>query len=187
MRVIHAQNFVADRAAIGVKCFWWDNDSDYELMDRENAEWYDYATPIIEAIKKGYEGDKVTVDYKIHERKNEYSDYTYTTIDDSGTIVASNDKSGLVPTDFIDITGCNYFDIAIDHGDGYRVNCIALYDNDGKCLSVIKGNNTTSLWVETNGATKAKYYINNPWGYRSPQQYEQDLKKDVLSIKVQAF
>ena len=187
LRAVQAQNFVAERAVAGIKCFWWDDDNSFELMDREQAEWNSETASIIKAIQDGYKGKKIPINYKIDVKKNDPSLYSYTAIDDNGVLTTTKDRDGLVSKDFIDITDCQYFRVVIEKGEGICVNCIALYDNEGNCLGVKRGDQSKSLLVEVNNAVKAKYYINNPWGYRSFDEYQDKLKNDMLSIKLQAF
>jgi aryl-phospho-beta-D-glucosidase BglC (GH1 family) len=53
-RTAQASNFVARAAEHGIKCIWWDNGSDYEIVDRRNLAGSD--TDMINALMDGANG-----------------------------------------------------------------------------------------------------------------------------------
>lgn len=53
LRVMHASNFVARAAALGIKCIWWDNGSDYGIVNRK-----DFSKSNMEMIQALLEGAK---------------------------------------------------------------------------------------------------------------------------------
>lgn len=54
LRAVHASNFVARAAACGIKCVWWDNGSDYGIVNRKDLSQSD--TGMIQALLQGSRG-----------------------------------------------------------------------------------------------------------------------------------
>ena len=64
LRAKHASNFVARAAAHGIKCIWWDNGSDYKVIDRRDYAASDQGmiSALLEGARGiGYQVDKVKV------------------------------------------------------------------------------------------------------------------------------
>lgn len=193
LRIMHAQNFVARCKAIGVKCLWWDDEnsgnlSGYTLMDRANVQWTSIGAPIVEALMRGVAGTPINIDYTLNQEMNDWDTYyEYKAINSNGAVYKDNDRSGAVTKNFIDITGLSYFGVSLPVHIGYTVNCVALYDDNNALVKYQKGGTSTAVLIPVGAATKAKFYVNNPWGYRSETNLKDDIANGDLSIVIRGF
>lgn len=190
IRLMHLQNFIARTKAMGIKCIWWDDDGGYEIMNRANATWYD--NKYVESFQEGYKGKAIETTYLSEQEINNAEDYSYKIISEDsasqGTLI-DYDNGAITNTEAIPVTG-KYVYVNLPKANGYRLKCVALYDDNDKCLSVVSTSltDTTMMVVEIGKATKVRYSIYNPWGKVEKNKFDDSLKdKKDLSITVKTF
>jgi hypothetical protein len=148
LRSEHASNFVARAAEHGIKCIWWDNGSEYKIIDRR-----DYSASNMEMIKAllegasgiGYQVEQVIVlnkpeqfVYLTPNIKTGKLEYTYW-----GTLTTDLNKSAL-PVKGGPI--CSLSLKAINEAAGIWLQRLLFYD-------------TAGVLVQTGKEIQSKYYI----------------------------
>lgn len=188
-RDIHAGNYVARAAQYGLKCFWWDDGTTYNIFDRNN-----YAVTekgILNALM-----NPVAFETKDHATYsfNTKEDYSYSIIQSSdGSLVESSqgamtlniNNSGLVVT-----PRCGYRIslLAKHNADGLRLVSIAFYNAENNLISYTSVNEQTSYDITApNNAAYMRISIYNPWGYRSEEEYTKYFEHNSLSIEITEY
>ncbi len=137
-RGIHAANYVARAAAHGIKCFYWDNGSNYAIVDRTALTCNQgMINAIMNPVAYTSNGSEIVFDG---------SDYLYKTLDQTtgaikedkswGTILLTTDGSGNIPV----AEGSSNFYVQLVRSGSMAtqaIHYIYMFDAGGKLLSKV--------------------------------------------------
>jgi aryl-phospho-beta-D-glucosidase BglC (GH1 family) len=185
-RTAHASNFVGRAAEHGIKCIWWDNGSNYAIVDRRNLAGSD--TAMIKALMEGANGvayevtdelvyddiayfTRVMPNLTTGELENLYWGTLTTTPNDSGIPVTAGDKC------MINLT-------TLGEAQDLWLQRILFYDEEGNYLSGQELQMLTYIFEVPENAAYMKISLNS--AYRSVQlsQYTEYLSNGDLKLTI---
>ncbi len=186
-RTVHASNYIYRANAHGLKCIYWDNGSNYAIIDRKNLS---VNTEMISAIMNPspYTSDSsVTI--------SNWNDYKYMTIDHDtgelkedkhwGSIVINTNKKGGhdIPSDK---TNMYIGLICHDNMSEHRIHYIYFFDENNKLLSTI---NSWNGFTEKNidipsGTSYIRIDINSAHSATSEEQYKKAVENGNLALVI---
>ena len=188
-RGIHAGNFVSRASEYGLKCFWWDDGTTYQLFDRNSGS-------IVE--KDIYEALMNPVSYET-EILNTYhfntiNDFSYARLNTSngsleksstGSLTLNVNSQGLA---VLPDTGYRITLHTKENGDGIRISGIAFFNQENQFISYTSTQNQTVYDIASpENAAYMKVSIHNPWGYRFKYQYQSYLKNGDLAMEIISY
>lgn len=185
-RAEYAANFVYRASQHGMKCFWWDDGSQYQLLDRTNLEWIDEA--IISGLMNPQPYETV------YTKEGEYGaddDFIYKTINGETGVLEDSDWGVLTlaaESEGISVSVGKQYDIslkAIANAEGIKLKGVFFYDASGSFLGSIKVKDDISVSVTApQKAAYMKVMMCNVFGRRAESAYRQYLKTGELSVTV---
>lgn len=148
LRSEHASNFVARAAEHGIKCIWWDNGSEYKIIDRR-----DYSASNMEMINALLEGSR-GIGYYVEQVMvlNKPEQFVYFT---------PNVKTGKLEYTYWGTltTDLNSNPLQINEGTICSVSLKAMNEAAGVWLQRILFYNLAGSLVQTGKEIQSKYYI----------------------------
>lgn len=188
-RGIHAGNFVSRASQYGLKCFWWDDGTTYQLFDRSSCSIAEQ--DIYEALMNPVPYETLIYDtYHF----NSMNDYSYSSLNASnGSLEKSSDGSLTLNTNNqgLSITPDSNYRITLhtkENGDGIRISGIAFFNQDNQFISYTFANNQTVYDITPpENAAYMKVSIHNPWGYRFKHQYQSYLENGNLVMEIISY
>ncbi|WP_051151038.1 glycoside hydrolase family 5 protein [Butyrivibrio sp. VCB2006] len=189
-RSVHAANFVARANAYGIKCIYWDNGSDYAIIDRVNLT---ANQDMIHAIMNPapYTSDSAGV-------VTDWSNYLYMTIDQNtgalkedkhwGTIILNIDGNGLVPIP----AGATAISLQLSRSGDMSTQAfhyVYFFDSNNVLLDKINDWNgfvDKSVAIPS-GATSVRIGINSAQTATSKKQYSDAVKNGTLTPVIKFY
>ncbi len=189
-RGIHASNYIARARKYGIKCIYWDNGSNYAIIDRKSLS---SNSEMVAAIMNPTEhiSDSASA-------LNDFNDYIYMTINQTtghlqddphwGTImVNTNGKGGYdIPTGKTSIyVGL----VANDNMSEQRIHYLYFFDNNDNITGIINdANGFTEKTVDIPAGTSyARIGINNSYSKTSKKQYKEAITKGKLCLMINFY
>lgn len=148
LRAKHASNFVARAAEHGIKCIWWDNGSEYKIIDRRDYSASDLN--MINALLEGSRGVGYQMDKAIVLNKPEQ--FVYLT-PDVKTGQLKNTYWGTLTTDV------NGSALPVQGGPIVSISLKAANEAAGIWLQRLLFYNSSGTLVQQGKEIQAKYYI----------------------------
>lgn len=188
-RGIHAGNFVSRASQYGLKCFWWDDGTTYQLFDRNTYTIVE--NDIYEALMNpvAYE----TVIYDTYQF-NSINDYSYSSLNTSnGSLERSSTGSLTLNINNLGLSVVPNMGYRITlhtkgNGDGVRISGIAFFNQENQFISYTSANNQMVYDITPpEDAAYMKVSLHNPWGYRFKYQYRSYLEKKELSMEIISY
>lgn len=188
-RAEHAGNYIARANDYNLKCFWWDNGSNYKLFSRT-----DNTIAEEDIIYQLMHPQKFETNDISTNQFNSIGNYDYATISPSTGELISSEEGALTLN-----IGSLGFPIAIGYGyhidltangaaDGIRMFGIAFYNAHGNFLSYEKLNAVTTYDITpSTDACYMKITVHNGWGYRSRNEYENYLDNHELYLEISEY
>lgn len=189
-RSVHAANFIARASSHGLKCIYWDNGSDYSIIDRNKLVSNSEMISAIMSPVAYNSRDNITLD--------SWNDYLYMTIDQKsgalkednswGSIVVNADGNGGYPLDqekssiYIGLyTGSSM--------EKQKIHYVYFFDENNSLLSFVnKSNGFSEKTIEIpSGASYVRIGINNSYSKTSLSEYEEAFEKDDLSVVISFY
>ena len=188
-RAEHAGNYIAHANDYNLKCFWWDNGSNYKLFSRT-----DNTIAQDEIIYQLMHPQKFETNAISTNRFNSIGYYNYANISPStGELISSEEGSltlNIGNLGFPIAIGYGYHItlVANDHADGIRLSGIAYYNAQGEFLSYESLNGMTSYDISpSHDACYMKISIHNGWAYRSRNDYEKYFDQNELYLEISEY
>ena len=143
LRAQHAANFVARAAERGIKCIWWDNNSDYGIINRNNVDCSGSDTEVINGLIEG--SKRIAYEIPKSATLNQWEQFLFQrAFWDTGEIeeeewvhwgTLTTDLNGdAIPVD----SGKTYYSVnlkAIGEADDIWLQYILFYDKDGNFIT----------------------------------------------------
>ena len=188
-RAKHASNYVARAGEYNIKCLWWDDGSDYQIIDRSN---YTITRPdILEALMNPacFETQNLA---SYHFKS--ISDFSFSALDaNDGSLIASSQGSITL--------NLNDKGLPVTPGLGYRLTLNTTASSDGiRMTGIAFYNSNLELLLYTPVDAKLEYDItapedaaymrvsfHNPWGYRSLYEYTYYFINGDLSVDIAEY
>ncbi len=182
-RVVHASNYVARAAAHGIKCLYWDNGSNYAIVDRKNL------TAKMEMVNAIMNPTPYTSDGEIF--GNKFEDYAYKTLDQKTGAVKEDKHWGTI---ILDVNGKGYpvpSDakavvlqlVRSEEMTTHSFHYVYFYDDSGTLISCVdEWNGFTDKTIEIPaGTTSFRVGINSASKATKKEQYENAFTRGSLS------
>ncbi len=182
-RTIQASNYVARAEAHNIKCIYWDNGSDYAIVDRINL------TANKEMVKAILKPKAYTSDGRVI--GNKFSDYAYMTLDQTtgeliedkhwGTIILDSNGKGFPVQEGASILSIQL--VRSGNMSGQSIHYVYFYGSDGKLLSCINDWNgfIDKTVVIPEGTATFRVGINSATSATTKEQYENAFKNGTLA------
>jgi hypothetical protein len=186
-RTVQASNFVARAAEHGIKCIWWDNGSDYAIVNRRNLAGSD--TDMINALMDGARGTAYEVTDELV-----YDDISYY------ALVMPNLTTGGLETKYwgtITTIPNYYMAIPINAGDKCMINLttlgdaadlwlqrIVFYDAEGDYLSGKELQRRTYIFDVPENAAYMRISINSAYRSVTLAEYTNYLSSGDLQLAI---
>lgn len=189
-RAVQAANFVARAQKAGMKCFWWDDGKkeSYGIIDRQ-----DLSASNEEMIKALIEPQEHTTEYVMDQVYGESQDFVYQNLNEKAEVTDTKESGITLVGDGsgVAVQGDLWYTFELTtkgDGDGMRINQIAFYDENGKCVQQKMCKDLTSVTLKADAdACCVKVSIYNPWGTRLWMNYEKYMQSKDLSLRIKAF
>lgn len=185
----HAGNYIACANEYDIKCFWWDDGSNYKLFDRNtNDVLYE---DIIDSLMNPAEFKTKKISTNVFDSIESYS---YVSISSqtgalesfaNGALTLNLGNQGL-PVIF----GYGYRIVlnATGEADGLRLSGLAFYDSHQNLVKYQSINQALSYDISPPAdASFMRICFYNPWGYRSLDEYMSYLENQELSLEVTEY
>jgi aryl-phospho-beta-D-glucosidase BglC (GH1 family) len=189
-RGIHASNYIARAGKFGIKCIYWDNGSNYAIIDRKSLS---SNSDMIAAIMNPteYVSDSAYV-------LSDFSNYIYKTINQTtgemrddkhwGTVLVNTDGNGTfaVPAGKTSIyVGL----VARDNMSDQRIHYLYFFDAAGNIVGKINDSygfleKTTDIPAK---AAYARIGINNSYSKTSEKEYKKAVENGNLSLIINLY
>lgn len=183
IRTRQASNYVARAAEHGMKCIWWDNGSDYGIIDRRDYTKSD--TAMLRALMEGAGGtayqslDAVVLDQPM-QYENKMPNLSTGGLENTywGTITAT------IPWKAADTSQSMLSLTAIGDAGDIWLQRILFYGADGKYLSGKELQKKDIIVEVPKGTAEIKISLNSPRRNISWEQYSAYLSAGVLAVSV---
>lgn len=200
LREEHAANFVARAVKYGIKCIWWDNGSDYGIVDRNN---YDNSNnDIINALMNGSKG--IAYSMPNETLLTSFDQYVSGTLNRENGEIAASPYWGTLVTD-IDGKG-----IPVKSGDTCAVSLnvsgeaadvwlqyLAFYDSDGNVVGQVQDDGSTTFvkgllsvyytCTVPDNASYVRISMNSPYTNIKMNQYETFMNNGNIQLGIYFF
>ena len=197
LRTVHAANYIARAAEHGIKCIWWDNGSDYGIINR--TDYSKSNLQMVEALFSGLDGMKCELGNEIIiDRPEDYADGS---VQDKEIVVnrywgaIATDKTG----DAVAIPKGSKCVLSLTaQGDTSEVwlGSVAFYDKNGEVVSI-----TTNNVARTTTAIKALFWtcdvpeeacyirvsMYDPFTSLAREVFDQSLLEGKLKLSILVF
>lgn len=186
LRAVHAANFVARAAKHGIKCIWWDNGSNYAIIDRRN--FANSNKEMIEALISGYQGEAYEVQNEIV--LNEGKHYVLKmpnlqtgAIEDKywGTLTTDISGSGISVSAGKEVIVCLN---AINEATDIWIQRVLFYDAEGHYISGKEIQKMDYLVTIPSDAATMRVSMNSPTRTISLEKYNKYLQQGDLELSV---
>ncbi len=189
-RGIHASNYIARAKKYGIKCIYWDNGSNYAIIDRKSLS---SNSEMITAIMNPTEHTSDSAS-----ALNDFNNYVYMTINQStgdlredphwGTImVNTNGKGGYdIPAGKTSIyVGL----VANNNMSEQRIHYLYFFDANNNITGIINdANGFTEKTVDIPAGTSyVRIGINNSYSKTSKKQYKEAITKGNLCLMINFY
>lgn len=198
-RCAHASNFIARAKAYGLKCVWWDNGSNYGLVNRNNYEKSN--TDMLKAIIDGANGIGYEMpDGNVFESIDDFEVGMLSTADGTiisqfwRTLVTSKNGKG------VPVKEGNIFVASLTATKGASdvwLQRVSFYDKDGNAIKQVKSNGTEVyarelqmvyyVTVVPEGAVSARISMNSPYENIKLADYEKYIADKDLDLQIYSF
>ena len=190
LREEHASNFVARAAKYGIKCIWWDNGSEYQIIDRRNTAKSD--KKMIKALLEGSDG----IGYQLEKEMiiNSPKQFAYKMpnvvtgkLETKYWGTLTTDKNG----DAIPVKGgslCTISLKAVNEVAGVWLQRLLFYDAKGNLVK--NGKEIQSRYyigTVPDGAVAMRVSINSPNSNISRENYDKALNNGDIELSVGCF
>lgn len=188
-RGIHAGNFVSRAAQYGLKCFWWDDGTTYQLFDRNTYSIVE--AEIYEALLNpvAYETEIYNTD-----QFGSMDDYSYSSLNATNGSLEKSSNGSLtlnINNQGLSVTPNSSYRISLHtkaNGDGIRICGIAFFNQNHQFISYTSANNQMVYDITPpENAAYMKVSIHNPWGYRFKYQYKSYLENGDLTMEIISY
>lgn len=181
LRVIHASNFVARAAEHEIKCIWWDNGSNYAIINRK-----DYSTSnsqMIQALLAGAVGDAYAVQGEQIFNNGFQFDLKMPNLK-TGAI--EEKYWGTITTELIgipqDTIYCALSLKAVEDASDLWLQRIVFYDAEGNYLEGKELQKGEYTFDKPEGAAYMRVSINSPFRSIKMEQYSNYLSQGFLEL-----
>ncbi|WP_026528482.1 glycoside hydrolase family 5 protein [Butyrivibrio sp. VCD2006] len=189
-RLVHASNYIARANKFGLKCIYWDNGSNYAIIDRKNL------TVNSEMISAIMNPSEYTSDASA--QLSDFDGYLYMTIDQKtgalkedkhwGTLLVNADGNGgyAIPAGKTSIyVGL----VARDNMSDQRIHYLYFFDSHNNITGKINENYgfTEKVAEIPEGTVYARIGINNSYSKTSKKEYKEAVENGTLSILINLY
>ena len=189
-RAIHASNYIARANKFGLKCIYWDNGSNYAIVDRKNLT---VNSEMISAIMNPteYVADE---SYQL----SDFDSYLYMTIDQKngtlkedkhwGTLMVNADGNGGYPIPS-GKTSIYVGLVARENMSDQRIHYLYFFDSNNNITGKINENSgfTEKVTEIPEGTVYARIGINNSYSKTSKKEYKEAVEKGNLCILINFY
>ena len=200
LREVHAANYISRAAAHGIKCIWWDNGSEYSIIDRKR--YQNSNQKMIRALFYGLEGHSCEMRGEIVLNLSKQFvkgqlDFDAGKVGFSywGTMVTDLDgKPVSVPKG----SACLISLKAQGDASDIWIKMASFYDKDGNALPIKEGNGVVNyarelrslgyLWKDIPEGTSAiRVSVHSPFVSYTNEEYAEFFKNGELELRILVF
>lgn len=190
LRMEHASNYIARAAQHGIKCIWWDNGTDYKVIDRRDLEASDHQ--LIEALLEGSQGIAYEVKTGVTLDSMEQFSYRMPNLDTGslenmwwGTLTLDLSESGFPVVEGKILT------ILIkvkNEATSIKLQRLIYYTKEGGLVEGGKElQSSYYLGVVPNRASSMRVSVNSPSVNFTKEEFEEYLKAGDLVVEINMF
>lgn len=186
LRSVHAANFIARAAKHGIKCIWWDNGTNYAIIDRWN--YANSNTQIIQGLLQGVQGVAYEVQGELLlNQSNQYvlkmPNLKTGAIEDKYWGTLTTDLNGAA-IQIPEGKSCIICLKAINDATDIWLQRVVFYDAAGNFISGKEIQNTDHIADIPSGAVSMRVSMNSPTRTISYEQYGTYMRQEDLELSV---
>lgn len=190
LRMEHASNYIARAAQHGIKCIWWDNGTDYKVIDRRDLEASDHQ--LIEALLEGSQG--IAYEVKVGDTLDSIEQFSYR-MPNINTGSLENTSWGTLT---LDLSGSGFpvvegkiLTIVIkvkNEAASIKLQRLVFYTNEGALVE--GGKELQSSYYQgviPRNAASMRVSVNSPSMNITKEEFEEYLKAGDLVVEIHMF
>ena len=190
LRMEHASNYIARAAQHGIKCIWWDNGTDYKVIDRRDLTTSDHK--LIEALLEGSRG--IAYEVKVGVTLDSLEQFSYR-MPNLSTGSLENTSWGTLTLDFagsaFPVDAGKILTILIkvkNEAASIKLQRLLFYSNEGALVEGGKElQSTYYLGVVPIHATSMRVSVNSPSKNITKEEFEEYLKAGDFVVEIHMF